>query len=36
MQQPKISTQTILDDVRVFSSGQPAFDDATVVLITAR
>ena len=36
MQQPKISTQTILDDVRGFSSGQPAFDDATVVLITAR
>ena len=36
MQGQKISTQEILDDVRQFSSGQPAFDDATVVLISAR
>jgi phosphoserine phosphatase RsbU/P len=36
MQDPRISTQGILDDVRQFSAGQPAFDDATVVLISAR
>lgn len=31
-----VSTEMILDDVRSFSAGQPAFDDATVVLISAR
>jgi len=36
MQNSKISTQEILDDIRTFSAGQPAFDDATVVLISAR
>lgn len=36
MQNPKISTEEILDDVRGFSSGQPSFDDATVVLISSR
>src|SRR4051812_12355128 len=36
MQDPNISTQVILDDVWEFSGGQPALDDATVVLISAR
>lgn len=36
MQNPKISTEEILDDVRRFSFGLPAFDDATVVLLSAR
>ena len=36
MQNPRISTEEILGDVRGFSSGLPAFDDATVVLISAR
>jgi phosphoserine phosphatase RsbU/P len=36
MQNSKISTEKILDDVRTFSAGLPAFDDATVVLISAR
>lgn len=31
-----VSTEMILDHVRAFSNGQPAFDDATVVLISAR
>jgi serine phosphatase RsbU (regulator of sigma subunit) len=34
--QPDISTAEILDAVRDFSAGQPQFDDATVVLISAR
>jgi phosphoserine phosphatase RsbU/P len=33
---PYVSTETILNDVSEFSSGLPAFDDATVVLISAR
>lgn len=36
MQNPKISTEEILDDVQRFSFGLPAFDDATVVLLSAR
>lgn len=36
MQNSKISTEDILNDVRTFSAGLPAFDDATVVLISAR
>ena len=36
LQNAEISTGKILDDVRRFSSGQPAFDDATVVLISSR
>jgi phosphoserine phosphatase RsbU/P len=36
MQCSQISTQEILEDMRGFSTGQPVFDDATVVLISAR
>jgi len=36
VKRPYLSTETILDDVREFSAGRPAFDDATVVLISAR
>jgi serine phosphatase RsbU (regulator of sigma subunit) len=34
--QPRISAEAILDDLRDHSAGQPAFDDATVVLIARR
>jgi sigma-B regulation protein RsbU (phosphoserine phosphatase) len=34
--QPDISVAAILDHVKDFSAGQPQFDDATVVLISAR
>ncbi|HVH87498.1 MAG TPA: PP2C family protein-serine/threonine phosphatase, partial [Terriglobales bacterium] len=33
---PELSTDTILSDVQNHAAGQPAFDDATVVLISAR
>lgn len=36
IQRPKLSTETILNDVREFSAGEPVLDDATVVLISAR
>lgn len=36
VKKPHISTEMILNDVREFADGQPAFDDATVVLISAR
>lgn len=33
---PDVTTESILDDVGKFSAGVPAFDDATVVLVSAR
>ena len=36
LQNPKISTEEILEDVQGFSVGLPAFDDATVVLLSTR
>lgn len=36
VKKPYVSTEMILNYVRQFSAGQPAFDDATVVLISAR
>jgi len=36
IRQPQLSTQAVLDDLLLHSSGQPAFDDATVVMISAR
>jgi len=36
MQNPSVSTQAMLDVVREFGAGRPTFDDATVVLISAR
>jgi phosphoserine phosphatase RsbU/P len=36
IRQPWLSTQAVLEDLLRYSFGQPAFDDATVVLISAR
>jgi len=36
LKSPHVSTERILNDVRDFNAGLPAFDDATVVLISAR
>jgi len=36
IRRPDITTEAILADVQMHSSGQPVFDDATVVLISSR